>query len=285
MPSLIVANDLVGLGKVALSTSLPLMSVCQIEVIPLPTVILSSHTGGFKDIQIKDLSSETGGFLKQWKGYDLGLSGMVIGYVKSVDQLVALKAYAQEMQLPLFVDPIMGDQGHLYSGFDTQYVDQMKGLCREARVIVPNLTEAAYLTNSPYLTEGSYSKSDIEALLIRLSELGPQEVIVTGVSFEKDQIGLAYFNRISQKVTYIMGPKRPGHFFGTGDMLTAILSAGYFHGLSLEEVARVALDFLDQVLLTTLDQQRDLKFGLAFESHLGQLFMDFETLLEEKYAT
>ena len=35
MIKVIVANDLVGLGKVALTSSLPIMSACQTEVLPL----------------------------------------------------------------------------------------------------------------------------------------------------------------------------------------------------------------------------------------------------------
>lgn len=81
--SLIVANDIVGLGKVALSAALPILSACQIEVIPLPTVLLSSHTGGFENISITDLTDATAGFLSQWRQLPFQADGLMTGYVKS----------------------------------------------------------------------------------------------------------------------------------------------------------------------------------------------------------
>ena len=102
---------------------------------------------------------------------------------------------ARDKQIALFVDPIMGDNGRLYQGFDRNYVEAMKDFCQQADVIIPNLTEAALLTDSPYLEAGSYDEATIEKLLRELSKLGPRKVILTGISFENDKIGLAYFDK------------------------------------------------------------------------------------------
>ena len=282
MTKVIVANDLVGLGKVALTSSLPIMSACQTEVLPLPTVLLSSHTGEFENIYVRDLTDDLKGFCKQWEHLDFIVDGLVSGYFKSEEALKCVGQLARDKQIALFVDPIMGDNGRLYQGFDRNYVETMKDFCQQADVIIPNLTEAALLTDTPYLEAGSYDEVTIEKLLRELSKLGPRKVILTGISFETDKIGLAYFDKETNKTTYLMRKSYKSHFYGSGDLVTAILASGYFHHLNLLKVANLALDFMDQVLSSTLASGRPLKYGLCYEPHIGYLFSGFNALLEEK---
>lgn len=110
----------------------------------------------------------------------------------------------------------MGDNGRLYQGFNRDYVEAMKDFCQQADVIIPNLTEAALLTGSPYLEEGSYDMTIIENLLRDLSRLGPRKVILTGISFETEKIGLAYFDKETNQVIYRMRKRYQSHFMGAG---------------------------------------------------------------------
>ena len=282
MTKVIVANDLVGLGKVALTSSLPIMSACQTEVLPLPTVLLSSHTGEFENIYARDLTDDLKGFCKQWEHLDFIVDGLVSGYFKSEEALKRVGQLARDKHIALFVDPIMGDNGCLYQGFDRNYVEAMKDFCQQADVIIPNLTEAAFLTDSLYLEAGSYDEATIEKLLRELSKLGPRKVILTGISFKTDKIGLAYFDKETNRTIYRMQKRYGNHFFGSGDLLTAILSAGYFYNLDLLKVCDLALDVMDRVLSSTLSDGRPLKYGLCYEPHIGYLFSGFNALLEEK---
>ena len=236
MTKVIVANDLVGLGKVALTSSLPIMSACQTEVLPLPTVLLSSHTGEFENIYVRELTDDLKGFCKQWEHLAFKVDGLVSGYFKSEEELPLVGQLARDKEIPLFVDPIMADNGRLYQGFDRNYVEAMKDFCQQADVIIPNLTEAALLTDTPYLEAGSYDEVTIEKLLRELSKLGPRKVILTGISFETDKIGLAYFDKETNRTIYRMQKRYGNHFYGSGDLLTAILSAGYFYNLDLLKV-------------------------------------------------
>ena len=282
MTKVIVANDLVGLGKVALTSSLPIMSACQTEVLPLPTVLLSSHTGDFNNIYVRDLTVDLKGFCKQWEHLDFTVDGLVSGYFKSREELKIVGQLARDKQIALFVDPIMGDNGRLYQGFDRNFVEAMKDFCQQADVIIPNLTEAALLTDTPYLEAGSYDKVTVEKLLRDLTKLGPQKVIVTGISFETDKIGLAYFDKETNETVFRMQKRYGNHFYGSGDLLTAILSAGYFYNLDLLKVCDLALDVMERVLSSTLSDGRLLKYGLCYEPHIGLLFSGFNALLEEK---
>ena len=282
MTKVIVANDLVGLGKVALTSSLPIMSACQTEVLPLPTVLLSSHTGDFNNIYVRDLTVDLKGFCKQWEYLDFKVDGLVSGYFKSEEELKLVGQLARDKEIPLFVDPIMADNGRLYQGFDRNFVEAMKDFCQQADVIIPNLTEAALLTDTPYLEAGSYDKVTVEKLLRDLTKLGPQKVIVTGISFETDKIGLAYFDKETNETVFRMQKRYGNHFYGSGDLLTAILSAGYFYNLDLLKVCDLALDVMERVLSSTLSDGRPLKYGLCYEPHIGYLFSGFNALLEEK---
>lgn len=281
MTTLIVANDLVGLGKVALTSSLPIMSSCQIEVLPLPTVLLSSHTGEFEHIYLRDLKEDMKGFCQQWERLDFKVDGLVSGYFKSREELDLVAQLAEEKQIPLFVDPIMGDNGQLYQGFDKTYVEAMRNFCQQADVIIPNMTEASLLTGSPYLERDNYDKATIEKLLRDLGKLGPKKVFLTGVSLEEGKIGLAYFDKETNRTIYRMQKRYRNHFYGSGDLLTAILSSGYFYNLDLLKVCDLALDVMDRVLLSTMSSGRPVKYGLFYESHIGYLFNGFEKLLEE----
>lgn len=279
--SVIVVNDIVGVGKVALSSALPVLSACQIEVMPIPTVLLSSHTGGFDNISTTDLTQASEGFIKQWEMLDFPCHGVITGYFKTQKQLHLLSEFAAENHLPRFVDPIMADNGRLYAGYQKDFVLAMRDFCRNADVITPNITEACLLADCPYLGE-SYSKADIEQLFRALVPLHNKHIILTGVSFENDKIGLAHFNCDNGQITYHFSKNYPYHFFGTGDLLTAVLGAGYFHGLALDDVTSLALAFIDKSLQRTLALKRDLRFGLSFEPHLADLALQMKQLMEEK---
>lgn len=281
LPHLLVANDLPGLGKVALASSLPLMAACQVETAILPTVLLSSHTGGFKQLRIDDYTVGMTGFLEQWQNLGIAFDGLVTGYLKNSQQIDLILEFANAKQLPLFVDPIMGDKGCFYQGFDQGHANHMRRLCQNADVIIPNLTEAAFLTKTAYL-EKDYQSSQVERLLKKLAALGPSYIVLTGVTFEADKIGLAIYDRTKDKVVYLMAKHYPQHFYGTGDILTAILSSAYFRGISLEKSGRLALDFLNEVMMTTQALERDLRYGLCYEPHLLDLIKNYQLLLEEK---
>ena len=138
------------------------------------------------------------------------------------------------------------------------------------------------MTDTPYLEAGSYDKVTVEKLLRDLTKLGPRKVIVTGISFETEKMGLAYFDKETNETAYLMRKSYQSHFYGSGDLLTAILSAGYFYNLDLLKVCDLALDVMDRVLSSTLSDGRPLKYGLCYEPHIGLLFSGFNALLEEK---
>lgn len=203
------------------------------------------------------------------------------GYIKSPEQLQQIADFASQKGLVRFVDPIMADNGRLYAGYEQSFVAAMRAFCQEADIITPNLTEACLLADVPYLGD-AYDLEAIEHLLTQLTPLNNKHIILTGVSFEAGSIGLAHWDREKASVSYHFVKAYPQNFFGTGDVLSAILAAGYFHGLSLDAVATLALDIIDKILSLTLELERDIKWGLCYEPYLGDLASRLMVLKEEK---
>ncbi|MFZ1251909.1 MAG: pyridoxamine kinase [Streptococcus suis] len=277
---LLLANDLPGVGKVALATSIPIAAVCQVETMLLPTVLLSSHTGGFPDVVIEDMTDLNRAYFRQWKNLNLELAGILSGYCRNPQQLSQLAMYAKQTETPLIVDPIMGDSGRLYTGFTSSYVEAMKELTQAAKLILPNLTEAALLTGREYVGE-HYDFSVIEDLLEALAKQVTADIVLTGISFDDSQIGVAYFQQETGKITTYLSKKYPANFFGTGDILSTLLAVATIEQINLHQAIPLALEFIDKSLRQTLSLNRDLKLGIYFEPFLAELQETFQTLKEK----
>lgn len=277
---LLLANDLPGVGKVALATSIPIAAVCQVETMLLPTVLLSSHTGGFPDVVIEDMTDLNRAYFRQWKNLNLELAGILSGYCRNPQQLSQLAMYAKQTETPLIVDPIMGDSGRLYTGFTSSYVGAMKELTQSAKLILPNLTEAALLTGREYVGE-HYDFSVIEDLLEALAKQVSADIVLTGISFDDSQIGVAYYQQETGKITTYLSKKYPANFFGTGDILSTLLAVATIEQINLHQAIPLALEFIDKSLRQTLSLNRDLKLGIYFEPFLAELQETFQTLKEK----
>ncbi|MGQ7318976.1 pyridoxamine kinase [Streptococcus suis] len=277
---LLLANDLPGVGKVALATSIPIAAVCQVETMLLPTVLLSSHTGGFPDVVIEDMTDLNRAYFRHWKKLNVKVAGILSGYCRNPQQLRQLAMYAKQTETPLIVDPIMGDSGRLYTGFTSSYVEAMKELTQSAKLILPNLTEAALLTDREYVGE-HYDFSVIEDLLEALAKQVTADIVLTGISFDDSQIGVAYFQQETGEITTYLSKKYPANFFGTGDILSTLLAVATIEQINLHQAIPLALEFIDKSLRQTLSLNRDLKLGIYFEPFLAELQETFQTLKEK----
>ena len=63
----------------------------------------------------------------------------------------------------------MADSGKLYTGFDMEYVEAMKELCKSASIILPNITEACLMTGMKY--RESYDERYVRKLMERSERL------------------------------------------------------------------------------------------------------------------
>lgn len=266
-------HDLSGFGKCSLTVALPILSAAGIETSALPTAILSTHTGGISGYTYCDLTEDMRPVMKHWKSLDIKFDAIYTGFLGSFEQLDIVKdffdAFRQEDNL-ILVDPVMGDNGELYTVFTREFAAGMRMLCQKADIIVPNLTEAALLLDEPF-HPGPYTHAYIESLLRKLGALGPQKVVLTGVYFKEDELGAATYDRTTDTIDYVFTQKIPGYYHGTGDVFASALLSALLNDFSLIDAAAIAVHFTTDSIRRTYKAKTDYRFGVNFE----QSFPDF----------
>mgnify|MGYP000079971252 FL=1 len=266
-------HDLSGFGKCSLTVALPILSAAGIETSALPTAILSTHTGGISGYTYHDLTEDMRPVMKHWKSLDIKFDAIYTGFLGSFEQLDIVKdffdAFRQEDNL-ILVDPVMGDNGELYTVFTREFAAGMRMLCQKADIIVPNLTEAALLLDEPF-HPGPYTHAYIESLLRKLGALGPQKVVLTGVYFKEDELGAATYDRTTDTIDYVFTQKIPGYYHGTGDVFASALLSALLNDFSLIDAAAIAVHFTTDSIRRTYKAKTDYRFGVNFE----QSFPDF----------
>ncbi len=272
-------QDISGFGKCSLTVALPVLSAAGIETCVLPTAVLSTHTGGFSGYSYRDLTDDMLPFMEHWKSLDLSFDMIYTGYLGSARQLELVERFFTLFghKSHILIDPAMADEGKLYRGFSPDFPRGMAKLCAHADVIVPNLTEAAFLLGRPCLEEG-YTRADIEPMLRALGQLGPKQVVLSGVSFAPDEVGIAAYDSQSGHIDYYATPRVPGHYHGTGDTYASALCAALCHDYPLARAIAIAADFTLDAIVRTNRAGTDHRFGVAFEQSLPLLF----SLLQDK---
>lgn len=278
MKKILIANDLPGIGKVALAPAIPIFACCQIETMLLPTVLLSSHTGGFKNIAIADQTEFMRHSLYQWENLELQPDAVLTGYFRNSEQIELMVDTIEKLpaSTKLFVDPIMADNGKLYSGFKQEHVESMRKLIQKADVIYPNITEACLLTDTPYPT-GKITMDFTRELAKKLAALGPEYIIITGCPDSEELTGVQLYTKETDAFFDFYKTKYPHHFYGTGDTLAALATACILQGMSIEDALSFTLKFIDEVLQLSSQQPEQIPFGLPIEKKLGMLTTKFTT--------
>ena len=178
----VLLNDLSCFGKCSLTVGLPILSAAGVEALPLPTAVLSTHTGGFSGYTCMEMTQELERIAAHWQTLALQPDAIATGYFCSAAQIDFSSAFVKSFaggDTLLLVDPVMADGGALYAGFDGVFAQKMSTLCAGADVITPNLTEALLLARLPYTD--SPDAALVQECFARLQKLGAKRIIITGV--------------------------------------------------------------------------------------------------------
>jgi pyridoxine kinase len=266
-------HDISCFGRCSLTVALPIISAAGIETTVLPTAVLSTHTGGFNGFTYRDLTQDIMPIVNHWHGLGLEFDSIYTGFLGSFEQLDIVSSIFDMLKkngVLVVVDPVMADYGKLYSIFPANFPDGMRQLCRKADVIVPNLTEAAFLLNEPY-HEGPHTQEEIEHILHALSALGPKYVIVTGVSYEGIQLGSASYDANTGEISYTSEARIEPMYHGTGDVFASAIVAALLRGRTLAQANAIAVRFTVASIARTKEAVTDNRFGVNFEAGLSGL--------------
>ena len=266
-------HDISCVGRCSLTVALPILSAAGINTSVIPTALLSTHTGEFTGYTHLDLTEQLMPIATHLGTLGLHFDAFYSGYlasVKQVDHVLAMIDLLADAQTHIFVDPAFADHGRLYSLMEAAMPAGMRTLCQKAHTIVPNRTEAAFLLGETYEPDG-YGEDYIRGLAVKLSQLGPQSIVITDVSLNESQTGIAVYHRPSDTFRLFFRPRMAGVFHGTGDAFASFLLASLMGGLPLMEAATLALDCTHESIRLTLEGGEPLRYGVQFERVLPKL--------------
>ncbi len=266
---LLTIQDISCLGQCSMTVALPILSACGQETCIIPSAVLSTHTGGFVKPHIRDISMDIPAIATHWQREQVAFDAIYTGYLGTTEQINDVAHVFDTMVKPggkIIVDPAMADHGKLYSGFDMGYAQAMGELCKKADVILPNLTESCLITGCKYKEE--YDEAYIADVLSRLHAMGMKSVVLTGVSYQKDETGVVLSDGSS--IYYYHHPKLARSFHGTGDIYASAFVGSWIGGKSMEEAIRIAADYACECIRATISDESHW-YGTKFESVLYKL--------------
>ena len=264
-------HDISGVGKCSLTVALPIISAAGVECSAMPTAVLSTHTGGFEGFTFRDLTDDMMGIAEHWKKENIKFDAFYSGYLGSLGQIDIVMDIFGMFRTPetlIVVDPVMADNGKLYSLFTFDHVKGMAKLCGHADVVVPNRTEAAFMLGREY-KDGPMSREDVDELLRALTGLGAKQAVLTGVYFGEDDLGAACYDSQTGKIDYIEDKRIEGMYHGTGDVFGSFLTGALMRGRSLAEATRIAVDHTCAAIRLTAADGTGPRMGVRFESVLA----------------
>ena len=246
-------HDLSGFGRAALTIVMPILSTMGIQVCPVPTAVFSAHSL-FPDIKATDMTNVLREYLDHWRSIGITFDAIYSGFLNSDTQIDIITEFILDFSYKeqlVIIDPVLGDNGKLYSITDAKMVALMQNYICLADVITPNMTEAALLLGKPYCPV--FDIIEIKEWLLELTEKGPRTIIFTSVPLAHTprQKAVIAYNRDEQQFWRLLYDEIPAAFPGTGDAFTSVLTGSLLQGNSLPLALDRAVQFLSVAIKTT----------------------------------
>ena len=275
MKRVLTIQDISCLGKCSITIALPVISALGSETVILPTAVLSTHTM-FKNFTVKDLSDQIEPITKHWLSEDVKFDAIYTGYLgtpEQIDQMKELFSQFRGENTLVFVDPVMADNGKLYPAFDMAYAKKNAELCGAADIIVPNITEAAFMTDMEYREEKDHDEEYIKKMLGRLAELGARINVLTGVSLEPGKTGVMGLDTETGDYYLYQNDKINATFHGTGDLFSSTCVGEMMKGRSWQDAMRIAAEYTARTIEVTMQNPDKPWYGVDFEATLPELIL------------
>ncbi len=269
----LTVQDISCVGQCSLTVALPIISACGIETAILPSAVLSTHTAGFTGFTFRDLTEDIPSIVSHWEKEGIQFDTIYTGYLGSHRQIELMKELFCRVATPdcqKVVDPAMADNGKLYGLFDMDYARAMAGLCAAADIVLPNITEAALMTGLPYRA-ADYDEAYIRSLMEALLTGNTSTVVLTGVSYREDELGVAVLSRGEKQISYYFHERLPKSCHGTGDIYASAFVGALTRGHTALRAAEIAADFTLAGMKATAGDESHW-YGTKFEKALPLLY-------------
>ena len=269
-PRIAAIHDLSCFGRCSLTIALPVLSAMGCQCCPLPTALLSAHTG-ISGFTFLDTTDEMRRISAHWSQLSLHFQAIYTGFLGSAPQINLVEDFLRRFHAPdtlLVMDPVMGDHGTPYKTCTPALRQGLRELVAQADVITPNLTEAAILLDIPYHESQT---ADASELVRALSLQGQRSVVLTGYAAAPGQVGALCYDRDTRQVEAVQTARVPQDFPGTGDLFASVLTGALTRGAPLLQAARAAVDFVGSCVARSVAEGAGEAEGVDFEPLLRQL--------------
>lgn len=269
MKKIVTIQDISCVGKCSITVALPIISATGIETAILPTTVLSTHTA-FKGFTFRDLSMDIEEISNHWQKEKFKFDAIYTGYLGNVEQIELVKEFIKNFKTKsnfILVDPAMADNGKLYSGFDNEFVRKMKELCDQADIIVPNVTEACFLTGIAY--QDKMTMEEIKKIAIELSKK-IENVIITDININ-NKVGILSYNSKTKEFYSYFRKKINAKYHGTGDVFASALVGSLANTITINNSLKIAVDFTWEAINETYQKEPKDIYGVNFETKLPLL--------------
>ncbi len=266
---ILTVQDISCVGQCSLTVALPILSACGLETCILPSAVLSTHTAGFSGYTFRDLTEDMPAIKAHWEKENIRFEAVYTGYLGSTEQIGHVQDIIDSLGAPncvSIVDPAMADNGKLYPGFDTAFVERMRSLAFGADYTLPNITEASLLAGIEYRSE--YDEAYIDRLLGAMLDKGAKTIVLTGVSYRPGMTGVLVCENGRKQYYEHRQIEKGCH--GTGDVYASAFVGALMNGRSAYDSAVIAAEYTVKCIENT-QGDADHWYGVKFEPVLPEL--------------
>ena len=269
---ILTIQDISCFGQCSITVALPVISAFGIETAILPSAVLSTHTAGFTDFTVRDLTEDLPEIRKHWEKEGISFDAIYTGFIASPEQLDYIKDIIDSRlnsEGLVFVDPAMADHGEFYNGFDQEFADKMGELCKLGDFILPNTTEACFILHKPWKEE--FTKEEMLEMANELSEFTKRYVILKGDTHKENELGMIVLDKKESTCEFVYNDKIDYVSHGTGDVFASAFVGSTMIGKSPTDAAKVAGEFTKKAIEKTIGDENH-KYGVKFEQVIPELY-------------
>ena len=265
-------NDVTGFGRCSVTVELPIISALKIQVCPLPTALLSVHTG-FENYFMDDFTDRMDAYADSWQKNNLTFDAIATGFLGSAAQIEIVRRVIKNFPAAVIIDPVMGDHGKIYKSYTREMCRRMRELLEFADLVTPNLTEACELLGAAYPAGGVVSDSELATMAANIAaKTRGGRVIITGVTLDIDDgSNISNFVFDGGKISFVTSKRLGSDRSGTGDAFFAVAAASWLNGETLTDATRKAADFVSKCIAHAERLNLPWNWGLPFEEFLTEL--------------
>lgn len=268
---ILTIQDLSCFGQCSITVALPVVSAFGIETAVLPSAVLSTHTSGFTDYTVRDLTDDLPDIRKHWESEGIYFDAVYTGFIASAEQMDYIKDIIDSRLKDggnVFVDPAMADFGEFYNGFDQDFADRMGELCKLGDYILPNTTEACFILHRPW--KEHFTKEEMIEMAEELQNFTKRYVILKGYQNDSNEMGMIVLDKKTSSIEIVYNDRIDYVSHGTGDVFASSFVGSVMVGKSPVQAAKIAGEFTKKAVEKTIGDKNH-NYGVKFEQVIPEL--------------